>query len=113
VQSTVGRNDGALGRVSVACRVTAKSYARELLLKVLKRTIHDRGRMTMKTFIIMLGALLLLSGAACTRDPYDQQPRREGTYQKQPQNTNTGKQEKKGIDPYESRYGDQTNRPRY
>ena len=76
----------------------------------------------MRTFIITLGFIILLAGAACSKYPYERgQTKHDGTYQNQPRNDratqgganqNTGRQEKKSPDPYDSRYDNHTNRQR-
>jgi len=85
----------------------------------------------MKILIIAVSCIMLLSGAAFAGDAYVRGPiKRDGatdpyyrTIPGQPRNDNSatqgkanpssGKQEKKGPDPYDSRYNSQYNRPRY
>ena len=85
----------------------------------------------MKSLVIALNCIMLLAGAAFAREPSMRgQTQRDGTYgdpfyraspnqsrndarSTQGKANPSGKQEKKGPDPYDTRYGNQYNRPRY
>jgi len=85
----------------------------------------------MRTCIIALSCILLLAGAAFAKDPYGRgYTKRDGVYAdpyytpipNQTRNDTratqgkvppSGKQEKKGPDPYDNRYSNQYHRPRY
>ena len=85
----------------------------------------------MRTLAIALSVIMLLAGAAFARDPYVRgHTKRDGSYgdpfyrvspnqarndarSTQGNANQSGKQEKKGPDPYDKRYSNQYNRPRY